>query len=589
MGLYSSPTPPPAPDYAAATTAGVQADAATLPFRLGVNAAAQNGTVYTDPETGKVYDFRGTFDANRFFSQNPEAKAQYDAENKAKGETRDPQSFANDYLTNSGKTGSLLNYYTGSAAYRNQTDADSYTQLLQSGQNITDASTRKQLDSLLGKPDFQKYVTSHPDLLAAWQASGEPDAAKWGEQHYNTFGKNEGRDLPSSGLLKQFNDLNLDQQKAAWNAALDASKKGTFAQADWQAELLPKLNALSLSEQRKGFDATQAANKTAFSANLDQADEAARRAAASQTSTLPGLNNLSLQMQRQATLDADATGRAVNPNLYGVRDTFAKQLQDELAAGSDLTKAQRNKVQQRIRGAQASRGNILGDGAAFDEAIAESDYAQNLVNDRRSQALGLINSRDLSPNFTSLGVVNPTQVVAPNNNGANFSVQTAVNPLMPNFTATTTAAPNVTATAIPTSNPLSMMNPNAGQSGANYGLSAWQTTTQQQSQQQNPWMAGLGLLAGTALGGIGGGVGSALGKAAGSWATCWVARAVLGTETNRWRMFRAWLLLEAPPSFRARYIRQGARFADWLENKPGVAALLRPFFLDRAQHMEALA
>lgn len=58
MGMYSNDLPPP-PDYAAAQTAGVQADANTLPFRLAVGQAAQLGKIYTDPATGKVYDFTG--------------------------------------------------------------------------------------------------------------------------------------------------------------------------------------------------------------------------------------------------------------------------------------------------------------------------------------------------------------------------------------------------------------------------------------------------------------------------------------------------------------------------------------------------
>ena len=75
---------------------------------------------------------------------------------------------------------------------------------------------------------------------------------------------------------------------------------------------------------------------------------------------------------RQLAADraADAAGRAVNPGLYSVRDTYAKQLEEELAAGANLTPTQQRKVQQQIRGSQAARGNILGDGAAFDEAIA---------------------------------------------------------------------------------------------------------------------------------------------------------------------------------------------------------------------------
>jgi hypothetical protein len=55
----STPAPPPAPDYASATRAGIDADISTLPLRNAINAASQLGTSYTDPNTGKSYDFTG--------------------------------------------------------------------------------------------------------------------------------------------------------------------------------------------------------------------------------------------------------------------------------------------------------------------------------------------------------------------------------------------------------------------------------------------------------------------------------------------------------------------------------------------------
>lgn len=55
----SQPTPPAPPDYAAANEAGVMADVNTLGLRNAINAASQLGTKYTDPATGKEYDFTG--------------------------------------------------------------------------------------------------------------------------------------------------------------------------------------------------------------------------------------------------------------------------------------------------------------------------------------------------------------------------------------------------------------------------------------------------------------------------------------------------------------------------------------------------
>lgn len=533
-----------APDYNAQLLAGIQNDASTLPFRLQINQAAATGGTFTDPNTGKVYDFRGNFDANRFFATNPAAKKQYDEENQAAGATRDPQSFAHDWLINNGKgEGAINDYHTGSQAYRNQTDIDSAKQMATAGSQISDQSARAQLQSYLdllpqfnqlnnaqqqatidqmlaasqrytqntidqnlGTADYASYVRKNPDLLKAFQESGQGDIAAWGKKHYDEFGKSEGRDLGyTGGALQQFNKASLEAQRQAWDASLDAAKKGTYAAFDWQKDLLPQLNALGLGEQRKAYDASQAASQTAFRGNLDQADMAGRRASSLQQELLPGLNDLGLRLQSDAYRAGDATGRQVNGGLYGIRDQYAANLLDEMKSGSDLTAAQKTKVQQRIRGAQASRGNILGDGAAFDEAIAESDYAQDMIDKRRSAALGLLNSRDLNPNFGAMSPLNPTQVVAPNLQPANFSAAGAVNPLMPNFSATgimqptvpnfsstTAQMPNLSPSPINMSNPLAMLNPNAGSNAASYGLSAWNSQQNRVANAPNPWMQGLG-------------------------------------------------------------------------------------------------
>lgn len=56
---------------------------------------------------------------------------------------------------------------------------------------------------------------------------------------------------------------------------------------------------------------------------------------------------------------------------------------------------------------------------------------------------------------------------------------------------------------------------------------------------------------------------------------CWVARAVYGAEDPRWRQFRAWLLADAPPWFRALYIRHGERFAGWLTGRTRITSAIR--------------
>src|ERR1700704_793943 len=49
--------------------------------------------------------------------------------------------------------------------------------------------------------------------------------------------------------------------------------------------------------------------------------------------------------------------------------------------------------------------------------------------------------------------------------------------------------------------------------------------------------------------------------------SCWVARAAFGVADIRWMIFRAWLLEDAPPWFRALYLRHGEMVGAWLSGR----------------------
>ncbi len=71
---------------------------------------------------------------------------------------------------------------------------------------------------------------------------------------------------------------------------------------------------------------------------------------------------------------------------------------------------------------------------------------------------------------------------------------------------------------------------------------------------------------------------------------CWVARRVFGEADPRWRLFRCWLLTEAPVLLRAVYLRHGEAFARRL--RPGTllhAALKRWMSAVAAKHGRRLA
>jgi len=45
---------------------------------------------------------------------------------------------------------------------------------------------------------YDRYVDTYPDLIQAWQASGQPKSV-WGKTHYENHGKLAGRDFPGGG------------------------------------------------------------------------------------------------------------------------------------------------------------------------------------------------------------------------------------------------------------------------------------------------------------------------------------------------------------------------------------------------------
>ncbi len=67
----------------------------------------------------------------------------------------------------------------------------------------------------------------------------------------------------------------------------------------------------------------------------------------------------------------------------------------------------------------------------------------------------------------------------------------------------------------------------------------------------------------------------------GGQGVCWVAREVYGDADHRWRLFRAWLMEDAPAWLRIAYVRHGEGFAAWVSDKPAVKAGLR-LMMDRA-------
>jgi hypothetical protein len=70
------------------------------------------------------------------------------------------------------------------------------------------------------QPNYAGYVQGNPDLLAAYQQNGQgQDMAQWGQQHWQQFGQNEGRQVTpfpaggASGDPAQMQQSAIDQLK----------------------------------------------------------------------------------------------------------------------------------------------------------------------------------------------------------------------------------------------------------------------------------------------------------------------------------------------------------------------------------------
>lgn len=56
---------------------------------------------------------------------------------------------------------------------------------------------------------------------------------------------------------------------------------------------------------------------------------------------------------------------------------------------------------------------------------------------------------------------------------------------------------------------------------------------------------------------------------------CWVAREVYGTKTGTWKVFRSWMLTQAPEWLRNAYIKHGPQIAEFIKDKPVLKSVIR--------------
>jgi hypothetical protein len=288
-------------------------------------------------------------------------------------------------------------------------------------------------------------------------------------------------------------------------------------------------------------------------------------------------------------------------------ETLDRQALTELQLGGALTPEEERNVQQSAREAWAARGQAGGTPSAIAEVLNRQSYSTARLRERQGiaagrEALGLqrqqtaqafasaqqgfgLQQESLDRQFVlgAAGLLDQTSE-------ANRLLSVGANATQPQTLLGFTQS-------VQTPNPAQTYGTVLG-----YGQDVFNTNLNMAASMYNSYQNNLAAYEGAKLqagaqvksaqlqaGAMGGGGGSgiagaalgAVGSAASaaiSAAICWVAREVFGEGDRRWRIFRVWLVLEAPKSLLAFYREHGQAIAAWLRKhpafKPGVRAIM---------------
>ncbi len=167
--------------------------------------------------------------------------------------------------------------------------------------------------------------------------------------------------------------------------------------------------------------------------------------------------------QLQRIKEADPVG-------WEVRQKLAQTTLEELSSGRELGEAASRQAEQSVRGAQSARGNVYGAANIGQEALAKFDMGQRLLTQRMSQAQAYALGTPITAQYGAIG--------GAQQGAANFAPMQM--------------------------NPGLGINPNAGAQSAQHAMQGYSTYVQGMANQSNPWMEGLGMVAGIAGQAVGG-------------------------------------------------------------------------------------
>jgi hypothetical protein len=232
-----------------------------------------------------------------------------------------------------------------------------------------------------------------------------------------------------------------------------------------------------------------------------------------------------------------ATNQAVNslsPWARDIYNTYGNQTMSDLSMGSSLNAQEITQAQQAARAAAQARGLNFSRQGTDMEILNTYNMGQNRMNQRRQAAQGAFQMAQGQQTFGAQAYLNP-------------AMQTSSVYSMPGLLQATQGSFDQMGTQFlqPESQYLANIRAN-------------------RIQQENADKAA----AAQRKAGVASGLGSLASGAMIALAICWVAREVYGTEDNRWKIFRAWLLTEAPEWLYKLYSEHGEGFAEYISDKP---------------------
>ena len=588
--MKNQPEAPQAPDYAAANEAGVRADVDMLPLRNAINAATTLGTSYTDPNTGKTYDFTGLGSQDVAHAQlmqqlkdAPEsAKALLDIQNTL------GQGFAQsarDQLAITDPSGMALR--------------DQYGKDQLAGDNSIEGLVK-------GKENFdpQTYLNKYPDLQKATEGMDQQAKNDWATMHWNRYGQAEGREtgIPKTGGAP---DAPKYESASGYGPDLKQMTQGEkptlerMGDAEQQRGLsnTPQMQGVGTTDLRDtGYAAAgrgglekqvmdDLAKTGQMDPNLEREFQQAQRARGASLGNSYGdagsLDEAMAVGKAQRELDMSRQQNALGLLQSGQttsdkRNTLQQdqQASDVTAAGFNNAALQQQyedqfKNQDQSNAAAQANFNNTGQRTQFNNATAQqqfqntgsiNDQSNTAANQSFQNAMAAIGQRNqvAQNDFGAKQGLLQQQIGARQQDTANKQSYLGLTPIVSQGAQLAGLQQGAAPTGSGTGYSAVGTAQNAGQLGTSFAGNIFGTQANIFSTQSQAATAANGQM-----------------MSAATSFMCHTARLVYGEESGRWVVFYHWKEHVAPRWFKALYNRYTARFSRLISHSPAAQRVVR--------------